>query len=232
MMVLWGVPALAIARAAEPALLVRVKVAAPATPVTFPVTLKTPALLLAVRDEGEANPDASVVPVTAPLKVPFEPVVPTTGLKSTTIPLTAEPFTSCTFATKVCPNTVLMVVLWPLPALISTCVGVRFVRVKGAVTAGTDTEAAVTVKTPAVEFAVKAGAVAIPLTSDVTVATFVKPANAPLALLAGAVKVTISPETAAPPESFTTTERDVRYVVLTPAAWGLPAVTVRVVTAA
>jgi len=71
--------------------------------------------------------------------------------------------------------------------------------------AGVDTPAtvAVTVNAPAILLAVNAGAGATPCVFVITVAKFVPPAKVPLAPLAGAVKLTVTPLTAFPLASLT-----------------------------
>jgi len=75
-----------------------------------------------------------------------------------------------------------------------------------------------------VELAVKTGAVATPL--ELVIAVFTPPAKVPLAPLAGAVKVTVTPPTALPPASFTVACNCVPNAELIVAAWGVPAVAV------
>ncbi len=72
--------------------------------------------------------------------------------------------------------------------------------------------------------AVKAAAVATP--SALVVAVFTPPAKVPLAPLAGALKVTVTPDTGLPKASFTVAARFVANAVLTVAVCGVPAVAV------
>ena len=75
-------------------------------------------------------------------------------------------------------------------------------------------------------FAVKTAAVATP--EAFVVAVFTPPANAPLAPLAGAVNVTVTPLTPLPKESLTVACSCVANAVLTVALCGVPAVGVMV----
>src|SRR5437588_205943 len=87
----------------------------------------------------------------------------------------------------------------PLVAVMLPAPAGRFVRLKlaGVATPAVD---AVTAKAPAVEFAVKVGAVAMP---DELVTTAGEPPKTPLAPLEGAANVTIAPDTGLLPASFT-----------------------------
>lgn len=79
---------------------------------------------------------------------------------------------------------------------------------------------AVIVKAPAMRFAAKDGELAWPL-DPVTAVTVVEPLKVALAPGAGAVKVTVAPETALPPMSFTTTPSVLENVVLIGALSGV-----------
>jgi hypothetical protein len=82
---------------------------------------------------------------------------------------------------------------------------------------------AVTVYVPVVVLAVRAGAVATPLTLVVAVAV-ARPLKVPLAPVPGAVNVTVAPLTTLPPASFTIACRAVPNAVLIAVLWGVPAV--------
>ncbi len=73
----------------------------------------------------------------------------------------------------------------------------------------------------------KAGEVARPEAFVFTV-TVVEPANVPLAPEAGAVKVTLAPETKLPPASFTVATNGLLNAWLTCALWPLPDIAVMV----
>jgi hypothetical protein len=73
-----------------------------------------------------------------------------------------------------------------------------------------------------VEFAVKVAEVATPLALVVAVLT--PPANVPLAPLAGALKVTVTPLTGLPPLSFTVATRGAAKAALIVALCGVPLV--------
>ena len=101
----------------------------------------------------------------------------------------------------------------------------RLVSWKSAVAAIPGMEA-FTVKLPAVLFAVRAGAAAIPLASVMTFAVGVPvPANVPLAPLAGAVNVTSMPATGAPGSYWTSTLRGSLNAVSTCVDCGEPLLT-------
>jgi hypothetical protein len=68
--------------------------------------------------------------------------------------------------------------------------------------------------------AVKTGAVATPCA--LVVAVFTPPANVPLAPLAGAVKVTFTPDTGLPKPSFTVADNRLAKAVLKVAVCGVP----------
>jgi hypothetical protein len=85
---------------------------------------------------------------------------------------------------------------------------------------------ALTVYPPVVPLAVNTGAVATPEALVVTIAVLDPPANVPLAPLAGAVKVTVAPETAFPNASVTVAARLVAKAVWMAALCGVPAVAV------
>lgn len=82
---------------------------------------------------------------------------------------------------------------------------------------------AVTLYDPIIPLAVKAGAVATPCAFVVAVADAPEP-KAPLAPEAGAVNVTVAPETGLLPESLTVAWRAVANAVFTGALWPPPAV--------
>ena len=85
-------PAVAVISATLLAALVRLKAAVAETPVALAVTLKAPALVLAVRAEAVAIPLLSVVTVSEaapPLKVPLAPLEG--AVKVTLTPLTGLP---------------------------------------------------------------------------------------------------------------------------------------------
>jgi len=75
-----------------------------------------------------------------------------------------------------------------------------------------------------VEFAVNVAEVATPL--EFVTAVFTPPANVPLAPLAGALKVTVTPLTGFPPPSFTVATRGAANAVLIVALCGVPLVAV------
>jgi hypothetical protein len=85
-------PAEAITFVALPALLVRLKEAGVEMPAALAVTLKVPAMVLAVNAEAVATPWLSVVTVSEavpPLKVPLAPLEG--AVKVTLMPLTGLP---------------------------------------------------------------------------------------------------------------------------------------------
>src|SRR5258706_29502 len=98
----------------------------------------------------------------------------------------------------------------------------RLVSEKFAGVAAPDTDAVTLYGPPAVPLAVKVVAVATPCAF--VVAVFTPPANAPLAPLAGAIKVTVAPFTGLFPESFTVAWNGVANAVLIVALCGVPAV--------
>src|SRR5258705_6904583 len=87
----------------------------------------------------------------------------------------------------------------------------------------TPTPVADTVYDPAVAPAANVGAVATPSTPDVALADTLPPLKVPVAPLAGAVNVTLTPATGWPPESVTFPARLVAKGVLTVALCGGPA---------
>src|SRR5215472_6537683 len=104
----------------------------------------------------------------------------------------------------------------------------RLVREKLAVEATPETEA-VTAYAPAVVLAVKTAAVATP--EAFVVAVLTPPANVPLAPLAGALNVTVTPLTKLPKGSLTVACSCVAKAVFTVALWGVPAVAVMLLAA-
>src|SRR5215467_16383202 len=85
-----------------------------------------------------------------------------------------------------------------------------------------ETEAVTVYGPPAMLLAVKTGAVATPCALVVAVLT--PPAKLPLAPLEGAVNVTVTPETALPPASFTVATRGAGNAVAIVVLWGVPLV--------
>jgi hypothetical protein len=77
---------------------------------------------------------------------------------------------------------------------------------------------------PAVPFAVNDTEVATP--AELVVAVFTPPAKLPLAPLAGAVNVTVAPETGFPKESFTVAWKGLANAVLMAVVCGVPPVAV------
>jgi len=199
--VLCGVPAVAVILAAAPVRFVIEKFAGEATPETVAVTVYEPAAPLAVKTAAVATPDAFVVAVFAPpANVPLGPlpgaanvtVTPLTGLLPESVTVT------CNWTAKA----LLIVAFCGVPALSTMLAGglPKFVREKLAGEATPET-VAVIVYEPAAPLAVKIAAVATP--DAFVVAVFAPPANAPLGPLPGAVNVTVTPLTGLPPESFT-----------------------------
>jgi len=156
---------------------------------------------LAVKTAAVATPFAPVVavmvrpPFVPPLNVPLAPV--DGAVKVTTTPFSKLPPLSFTVTARLVLNAVLITELCGVPAVAVTDAGAPAKLVKEKSAGDSVPATAVTVYgPPAVPFAVKVGAVALPLTSDVAVAVvppFVPPAKVPLAPLEGAVKVTTTP---------------------------------------
>src|SRR5579871_6230891 len=160
-----------------------------------------------------------------PVKVPPAPLPG--AVKVTVTPLTGFPPESFTVATNGLAKVVLIVALCGVPPVAVTLAGATdwFVRLKLAVPATPDA-LATTVKLPAVALAVNAGAVAAPLTPVSTMTAVPEPPKAPLAPLPGAVKVTATPLTGFPPESFTVATNGLAKAVLIVALCGVPPVAV------
>ena len=105
-----GVPLLAVMDPAGPFMLLKLKLAVAATPVTEAVTLYEPKVVLAVKTADLATPEASVVAVfTPPANVPPAPEAGAT--KVTRAPLTGLPPASVTVATNGNAKAVLIFVL-------------------------------------------------------------------------------------------------------------------------
>ncbi len=202
---LWGVPEFAVIDAAGPARLVSAKLAGVAVFGAEAVTVKLPLSAFAVKAAATATPEAlvcAVVIAPSPAKVPLGPLEG--AINVTVTPLTGLPFESVTVADSAVANCVVTAALCgvpPVAAIVPSGAGV-FVSEKLAVPATPLTEAAA-MKLPMVPLAVSAGEVALPEASVTAVAVFVPPAKLPLAPLAGAVNVTVTPLTGLPPASFT-----------------------------
>ncbi len=130
-------------------------------------------------------------------KVPLAPVAG--AVKVTVTPLVGTP-PVVTVAPSLVANAVLTVAVCgvPLVAAMATTGAAVLVRLKLAevVAPGADAE---TVNVPAVAFAVKVEAVATPLEFVTAVVVAVPFAKVPLAPVAGAVKVTVTPLVGVPP---------------------------------
>jgi len=127
---LCGVPAVAIMDAADPEVLVRVKLAGVVTPETLAVTLYEPVVELAVIAEDVATPLALVTAVFPLTKVALAPEPGTA--KVTVIPLTGLFPASFTVTWSADPNAVLITALCGVPAVAVIDAGVPtvFVRAK------------------------------------------------------------------------------------------------------
>src|SRR5712664_2721110 len=204
--------------------LVSEKFAGVATPVTDADTLYgPPAVLLAVNVAAVATPCVFVVAVfIPPANVPLAPLAG--AAKVTVAPLTGLFPESFTVAWSRVANAVPTVALCGVPAVTVMLAGApaRLVKEKLAGVAAPDTDAVTLYGPPAVPLAVKVVAVATPCAF--VVAVFTPPANAPLAPLAGAIKVTVAPFTGLLPESFTVAWNGVANAVLIVALCGVPAV--------
>src|SRR5579864_2019801 len=225
---LCGVPAVAVTLPAAPAVLVRTKLAAVATPDTDAATLYVPpAILLAVNTADVATPLAFVTAVfTPPANVPLAPVC-AGAVNVTVTPLTGLLLESFTLAWSAAVNAVLIVALCGVPAVavIAAADPAVLVNAKLAGVATPDTDAATLYGPPAMLLAVNTAEVAIPLAFVTAVLT--PPANVPLAsVCAGAVNVTVTPETGLLPESFTVACSAVVNAVPIAALCGVPAVAV------
>ena len=215
---LCGVPAFAVIVVAAPARFVSAKVVLSAPAVA--VTLYEPAVPFAVKAGAVARPEASVTTVVEPAKLPEGPEAG--ALKVTLTPATGSLPASTTFATIKVPKAVLMVALCGVPSneVIAAGTGGVFVRLNDAVRAFV--VEAMTLYVPVAAFAVKTGAVAMPLAFVATVADDAKVPEAPEA---GAVNVTAAPTTGALPASRTSACRLVGNGVLTLVLCGEPAKT-------
>jgi hypothetical protein len=148
---------------------------------------------LAVRAGALAIPPALVIAVAAadPEKAALAPVPDAVNVTVTL--LTGLLLVSFTAACSAVAKAVFIVALWGVPKTAATLAGGpgRFVKLKlaGVATLGA---LAVTVKLPAWELAVKAGAAAIPLALVAAVAV-ADPLNEPVAPVVGAAKVTVTP---------------------------------------
>src|SRR6202051_4100295 len=113
-----GVPAVVVTAAADPAVLVRAKLAAVETPDTDAATLYgPPAMLLAVNVAEVATPLAFVIAVfTPPANVPLAPVC-TGAVNVTVTPETRLLLASFTVAFNAVVNAVLMVAVCGVPAV-------------------------------------------------------------------------------------------------------------------
>jgi hypothetical protein len=182
-------------------------------------------VLLAVKIAAVATPEAFVVAVfTPPAKVPLAPLA---GAANVTVtPLTGLLEASFTVACKFVANAVLTAALCGVPAVAVMLAGGLATLVSEKL-AGVATPVAVAVTLygpPAVPLAVKTAEVATPL-AFVT-AVFTPPAKVPLAPLAGAVNVTVTPLIGLFEASFTVACSCVAKAVLTAALCGVPPVAV------
>ena len=212
---LCGVPPVAAIEAAAPGVLVSKKFAGAATPATVAVTVYDPAVALAVKTADVATPLALVVAVfTPPANVPLAPLAG--ALNVTVTPLTGLLPASFTVATSTAANAVLMVTLCgvPLVAMMLAAAPAVFVSEKFAGVAMPTTVAVTVYGPPAVAFAVKVDGVAKPAASVTAFAVGRPPVNDPLAPLAGAVNVTVTPDTPLPPLSFTVAVRAAKAVLM------------------
>ena len=199
---------------------VRLKFAAAAAPEVVAATVYgPPAVALAVNVDEVARPLAFVVSVSVAVPLPNLPLAPEEGAVNVTeTPLAGFPL-EVTNATSGFANAVLTFSLWPDP-LDTAITGIGaavFVRLNFAAAPVSPVKSAVTVYgPPVVPFAVKADAVATPLVPVESVSVvFPLVANVPLAPVAGAVNVTITPLTGLLSLSTTVACRDVPKAVET-----------------
>ena len=173
--------------------MVRAKFAGVATPDTLAVTLYVPAVVLAVNVVAVATPAALVLAVTVVTPAVKVPLAPEAGAVNVTVaPTIGLLLASLTVADSAVANAAPTVAVCGVPpvAEIDAAVPAVFVRLNVVDRLAVD---AVTVYEPAFELAVKAGAVATPDALVVAVAEVADPGNVPLAPLAGAVNVTVTP---------------------------------------
>jgi hypothetical protein len=178
---------------------VRLYVAVP-VPGAVAVTLYEPGVTFAVNTAAVATPLVLVVAVfTPPANVPLAP--DTGAAKVTTTPPTGLPNASVTVAWRFVAKGVPTAALCGVPAVAAIFTAPPAVFVRLYVAVPVPGAVAVTLYGPAIAFAVKTAAVAIPLAF--VVAVFTPPANVPLAPDPGAVNVTTTPLTGLPKPSVT-----------------------------
>ena len=231
MVALCGVPAVAEMFAGSLPTFVSEKLAGVPTPATDAVTIYgPPAVLFAVKTGAIAMPAALVVAVLTPAaNVPLAPLAG--GVNVTAAPLTGLLNESVTVARSCVTNAVLIEALCGVPALavIAEAGPAVFVSEKAAAVATPETEAVTVYGPPAIVFAEYTAAVATPEAFVVPVLR--PPANVPLAPLAGAVKVTVTPLTGLLKASLTVACNGVENAVFTVELCGVPATAVMAATA-
>jgi hypothetical protein len=185
---------------------------------------------LAVKAGDVATPEAFVCTVAVvPLPANVPPAPEAGALKVTLTPETKLPLASFTVAMSGLLKAVLIRVLWPPPDVAVILPGAPAVLVKAKETKAVRPLAeAVTEYAPAVALAVKMGEVATPEVLVSRVAAVPLPANIPLAPEAGALKVTLTPETGLPLVSLTVATNGLLKAWLTCALCPPPEVAVMV----
>ena len=194
---------------ATAAVFVRLKLAAALTPLTLAETANAPAVAFAVNCGAVATPVAAVVAVTVrtpPTKTPPAPLAgavnvtltPATGCAEESVTLAA----SATPIGRIDPRALCGELPQPQQPPPPAPPQRTFARLKFA--AGlTPATLAETANAPGVAFAVNCGAVATPFAPVNAVTVAPLPANTPLAPLAGAVNVTLTPATGCAEASVT-----------------------------
>jgi hypothetical protein len=185
-------------------------------------------MLLAVKTAAVATPCALLTAVfTPPANVPLAPLAGAVNV--TVTPLTGLLRASFTVACMAVANAVLIDALCGVPAvavMLAGAAAARLVSEKFAGVATPATDAVTVYAPPTMLLAVNVVAVATPCA--LLTAVFAPPANVPLAPLAGAVNVTVTPLTGLLKASFTVACIAVANAVLTVVLCGVPAVAVMV----
>ena len=186
-------------------------------------------MLFALKADAVATPEALVVAVVVAVPLANVPEAPVAGaVKVTEAFGTGLPEPSFTSAASGVENEVVTWADCGDPAETATCAGALavFVSEKSAGAEIPETEAVTEYGPPAVVFALKADAVAIPEVLVVAVVVAVELAKVPEAPVAGAVNVTVTPGTGFPEPSFTSAAICVAKAVPTVADCTDPAETV------
>ena len=174
---------------------------------------------MALKTGEVATPDALVCTVAFPGNVPLAPEAGAVNV--TLAPETRLPYASFTVATSGLLNALFTCALWPPPDVAVILAGEPAVFVRPKEVDRLFTDAVTPYGPPAMVFAVKP-VEATPEALVCTVAVVTFPGNVPLAPEAGAVKVTLAPETGLPLASVTVATSGLLNALLTWALWPPP----------